>query len=263
MLNAVLQAREVEETIRRCEIAGIGRGLAAARRLLPETGVTSIEIGGGLAAFAGADSPFSQVYGIVAPVGANDVAAITAFYETRGATPRVFVSPLSDASLARELAAAGYAPCEYENVLASDSFGAYAVYDERIGIASDLDAWAVASTRAFTGLDSPGPADLAVARILAHSESVYPTEALVDDTIVATAAMALEDGCASFFAGSTLPAFRGCGWHTALIRDRIARAHDGGARLMRATARPLSDSERHFIRCGFQVLYTRALWERR
>lgn len=251
------------ETIRRCEIDGVRCGLKTARRLLPEAGVTWFEIGGGMAAFAGADSPFSQAYGIVKPVGASDVATITAFYETRGATPLVFVLPSSDASLAFELAAAGYAPHEYENVLASDSFDAHAVYDERIGIASDLEAWAVASAQAFTGRESLGPADLAIARVIAFSDGVYPTQAHVDATIAATAAMDIRDACAALFAGSTTPAFRGRGWQTAMIRDRIARARDGGARLMRATARPTSTSERNFIRCGFQTLYTRTLWQRR
>jgi hypothetical protein len=259
----VLQTSDVDETIRRCEIAGIRCGLATARRLTPEAGVDEIEIGGGLAAFAGAGSPFSQVYGVVAPVSAGDVVTITAFYETRGATPRVYVSPLADASLAVELAAAGYAPCEYENVLASESFDSAGAYDDRIGIAADLDAWAVASAQAFTGRDSLGPDDLAIAKIIAFSEGVYSTQAVADGTIVATAAMDIKDGCAGLFAGSTLPPYRGCGWQTALIRDRIARSRDEGARLMRATARPRSASERNFIRCGFGVLYTRVLWERR
>jgi len=220
-----------------------------------------MEIGGGLAAFAGAGSPFSQVYGAVAPVSSKDVAAITAFFETRRATPRVYVSPLADASLAVQLAAGGYVPCEYENVLASDSFDSAAAFDERIGIAADLEALAVASAQAFTGRESLSAADVAVARVIAFSEGVYATQALVDGTIAATAAMDIRDGCAALFAGSTLPAFRGCGWQTALIRDRIARARDGGARLLRATARPMSISERNFIRCGFRPLYTRLLWE--
>lgn len=238
--------------------------MGTARRLTPEAEVDAIEIAGGLAAFTGADSPLSQTYGIVAPVTAGDVETITAFYETRGATPRVFVSPFSDASLAVQLAAAGYAPCEYENVLASDCFDAQSAYDERIGIATDLDAWAVASAKGFTGRDSLEPADVAIARVIAFSDGVYPTQAcVVDGRIVATAAMDIKDGCAGLFAGSTLPAFRGRGWQIAMIRDRIARARDGGARFMRAHARAMSTSERNFIRCGFQALYTRSLWERR
>jgi hypothetical protein len=75
--------------------------------------------------------------------------------------------------------------------------------------------------------------------------------------------MDVRDGCAALFAGSTMAAFRNRGWQIAMIRDRIARARDEGARWMRATARPTSTSERNFIRCGFQTLYTRTLWQRR
>jgi len=240
---------------------GIRCALSSARRLTPEAGVASVEIGAGLAAFAGADSPFSQAYGIIAPVSADDVATITAFYETRGAAPKVFVTPFADPSLGVELAAAGYAPCEYENVLASDSFDVHAAYDERIGIASALDAWAVASAQSFLDRETLGPEDVAVAHVIASSDGVYATQALVDGAIVATAAMDLKDGCAGFFAGSTRPAFRNRGWQIAMIRDRIARARDGGAHLMRATARAMSISERNFTRCGFETLYTRTLWE--
>lgn len=258
----MLLTRDVAETIRKCEISGIRCGVAAAARLTPDAGAASLEIGGGLVVFTGADSPLSQAYGIVEPVTADDVAAITEFYESRHATPRVFVLPLADASLAVRLAAAGYAPSEYESVLASDSFEA-ALRDPRIGIACDLEAWARASAQAFTIRETLEDSDIAIARLLALSDGFVGLEARDDDAIVATAAMDVRDGCAGFFAGSTLPAFRGRGWHTALIRARIACARDAGARYMRATALPMSASERNFQRCGFMTLFTRALWERR
>lgn len=259
----MLLTRDVAETIRKCEISGIRCGVAAAARLTPDAGAASLEIGGGLVVFTGADSPLSQAYGIVEPVTADDIAAITVFYESRHATARVFVLPLADVSLAVRLAAAGYAPCEYESVLASDSFEAALRDDPHIGIAGDLDAWARASAQAFTGRETLEDSDIAIARLLALSDGVAALEARDNDAIVATAAIDMRDGCAALFAGSTLPAFRGRGWHTALVRARIARARDAGARLMRATARPMSASERNFQRCGFVTLFTRALWERR
>lgn len=255
--------RDLFETIRLCEIAGIRCGIATARRLTPEAGVASIEIGGGLVAFTGVDSPLSQAYGIVGPVTDADVASITAFYATRSATPRVYVTPPADPSLSVALAAAGYAPSEYESVLASDSFEPHARRDERIEVTRDLDEWASASARGFVGRDKLQPSDLAIARLLVYSDGIIPLEARENGTIVATAAMDLRNGCAALFAGSTLPAYRERGLQLALIRDRIARARDAGARLLRATAQPMSISERNFHRCGFETLYTRALWERK
>jgi GNAT superfamily N-acetyltransferase len=260
----VILTQELDATIVRCEIAGIRSGIDAAQRLSPESDFGSIEVAGGLVAFTGVESPLSQAVGIGAfePVTEDDVARITAFYESRGATPRVFVTPLADSSLGTLLPAAGYTPCEYENVLASDSFEAHALHDDRIGVTVDAREWARASAQAFTGRDVLEPKDEAIALLIATSDEVIALEAREDGAIVATSAMDVRGECAGLFAGSTMPDFRGRGWHVAMIRERIARARDAGVRFLRATARPGSPSERNFVRCGFTPLYTRVLWER-
>jgi len=261
----VLLTPELAEAIRRAEIAGIRCAIETARRLRPNIGAESLEVSGGLAAFIGPDSPLSEAFGVgtLAPVTADEIAALTEFYESRASTPRVFVSPLADPTLGTGLAAAGYAPTEYENVLASDTFEAYARHDDRVCEASDAHAWARASAGGFLDGGAVTPDDEFLALMLASSEGVIAVEAVVDGAIVATAAMDARDGCAALFAASTLPAFRGKGLHLALIADRVARARGAGARFMRATARPGSSSERNFHRCGFTTLYTRSLWERK
>lgn len=148
----MLLTRELDESIRRAEIAGVRAGIETVRRLYPESRADSLEVAGGIAAFTGVESPLSQTFGVgtLTPVSAGDITRITEFYETRGATPRVFVTPLADASLGHGLASAGYAPSEYENVLVSDSFATYGMRDDRVGIAADLTTWARASAQAFT-----------------------------------------------------------------------------------------------------------------
>lgn len=260
----MLLMRELDEAIRRSESEGVRRGIATVKRLHPDRHATSIEVAGGLAAFTGVDSPLSQTYGVGSstPVTEGDISRITDFYESRGATPRVFVTPLADPSLAPALAAAGYAPSEYENVLVSDAFDGFARFDDRIVAATNLHAWARASTQGFMDVETLQPGDDRIAILLASSEGVCALAGREDGAIVATAAMDLRGECSAFFAGSTLAAYRGRGWHVAMIRDRIARARDFGVRFMRATARPASSSERNFRRCGFETLYTRVLWER-
>ncbi|MBV9718131.1 MAG: hypothetical protein JOZ77_02360 [Candidatus Eremiobacteraeota bacterium] len=264
MTRPALLTTDFNETILQRELAGIRSGIAAVRRLYPEAGAESIEIAGGLVAFTGVESPLSQSYGIArqASVTAGEIDEITSFYETRGATPRVFVTPFSDPSLGRRLAAAGYAPSEYESLLVSDCFDSYAALDDRISVAANLNAWARASAQAFMDVEMLKPGDDRIAMVLASSDGVSPLEAREGDAIVATAAMDVRDGCAALFAGSTMPAFRNRGWHTTMIRDRIARARAAGARSMHATAKPASISERNFHRCGFITFYTRTLWER-
>jgi hypothetical protein len=260
----VLLTRELNETIRQCEIAGIRSAIDATRRVQPDVCAESIEVAGGLVAFTGIESPLSHAIGVgaFAPVTDDEITQITGFYESRGSTPRVLVTPLSHPSLGRALAAAGYAPSEYVNVLASDKLDAYALRDDRIGIAKDLKAWTRASAQAFRDRKELAPGDETIELILASSDGVWPLEAREGGAIVATAAMDIRNASAGLFGGATLFDFRRRGWHVRMIRDRVARARDAGARFARGSARPASESERNFHRCGFATLYTRVLWQR-
>ena len=202
--------------------------------------------------------------GACGPVSASEIAKITEFYASRGATPMVFVTPAADPSLQRKLIAAGYVAGEREQgLLASDDLIAHAQRDHRIVIGHDLAAWAKASAAAFLDRDQLEPGDDVIALILATTEGTVPLEVRHGDKIIATGAMSVSGEHATLFAGSTHTAFRRQGWHITLIRDRVARAREAGARFVRATAGPGSPSERNFVRCGFVRIYTRVLWERR
>jgi hypothetical protein len=256
----------IDEAILRDEVEGGRRSIEAAGRLDPNVGATSIEVAGGLVGFAGVGSPFSQALGVGTrgPVRASDIARITEFYESRGAAPMVFVTPASDPTLQRELTAAGYVPGEREqSLMASDDLVIHARRDARIGVALDITAWAKASATAFIERERLEPGDEVIAMILAATEGTIALEVRQCDEIIATGALAVNGECAALFAGSTLTAFRRRGWHAALIRDRVARAREADARLVRATAGPGSASEQNFVRCGFVRLCTRVLWERR
>jgi GNAT superfamily N-acetyltransferase len=260
----MLLTREFDERIRRSELDGIRNGLATIARLFPDTELASVEIAGGVARYSSIEATFSQAFGVGIDVAVSDedVARLTEFYVSRNATARVVVTPLADPTLAPRLAAAGYAPTEYENVLISDRFEPYAARDERIVAAGDIAGWARASAQAFCGVEDLAPGDDRIAIILAKSADVIALELREGDAIASTAALDVRGDFAALFAGSTSPRFRGRGFHLALIRDRVARARDAGARLMRAHAQPGTTSERNFRRCGFNVLYTRTTWER-
>ncbi len=265
-VDDVLAKTVIEEAIRRDEIEGVRRSIEAARRLSPNVAATSIEVAGGLVAFTGVDSPLSQALGVGAcgPVSAPDVARITEFYESRGATPMVFVTPAADPSLQRELVAAGYVAGEREqSLLASEHLIRHAQRDARIGVAYDTAAWARASAMGFLERERLEPGDDVIALILATTEGTVALEVRDGERIIATGAMSMNGEQATLFAGSTHTPFRRQGWHTALIRDRVARAREAGAKLVRATAAPGSSSEQNFLRCGFVRLYTRVLWERK
>lgn len=263
----ILLTHELEAKILESERAGIRIALTTTQQLYPEAAAAYVEIAGGIASFTGPESPLSEAYGVgeAVPVSDDDVARITDFYRSRNAKPRVYVTPFSHPSLATALGAAGYVPVEYVSTLASNDFQSCFRRDDRIEPAADLAAWALASTQAFSAGTGAGErsGDSQIATILVQSPGVLPLQLRVGGAIAATAAMDLRDGCATFFGGSTLPAFRGQGFHLALIRDRIARARENGADFIRAGATPGSVSEHNFHRCGFVTLYTRTLWERR
>ena len=255
--------RELHETIVRAESTGIRSTIAAVERLFPEANAAGIDVAGGVAAFAGANSPFSKAFGLgtFGPVSAGDIACVSEFYESRNAVARIFVTPLADPMLGATLAKAGYAPVEYDSVMVAVDPDSHALRDDRIAIASDVAAWARASVNGFMDRDR-NLHDDSLARIIGSAQGVIPLEAREDGTIVATAALTVRGECASLIAGSTLREFRRRGWQLALIRDRIARALDAGARIIFAAAAPASVSERNFHRCGFVTMYTRARWDR-
>lgn len=259
----MLLTQELYETLARAELDGIRDGVATAARLYPETDVSSIEVAGGLVVFAGVASPLSKAYGVatLAPANHSDVGRITRFYDARGTTARVFTTPFTDPALLRGLVADGYAPATYDNLLLAADADAHALRNDNVAVLSDLESWIRASVQGFA--DRRGVAhDNTQARIVVSTPEVIALEARYDGAIVATAALSLRAECAGLFAGSTVPEYRGRGWQVALIRDRIARARDAGARIIYAAAAPDGISERNFHRCGFTTLYTRTRWDR-
>ncbi len=242
-VTPVLLTTELDDTIRRCEIAGIRNGVATTARLRPDLGAEAIEVCGGLVAFTGAKSPMSQAdrrwnTGTGAPRRHRANRRVL----RKVAEPRLASS--SRRSRIRRWGANLPLPVlrrrEYDNIMASDDFGDRAQRDPRVVVATDFQAWALASVEAFMHPEAPKAGDDLVACIIASSSGVWPLEMRDGETIAATAAMDLQEGCAGLFAGSVVPAFRGRGFHVALINDRIARAREAGASFMRATARPAS-----------------------
>jgi hypothetical protein len=250
--------------IERADVLGINACVDSARRIHRELCAQALTIGSGVAAFAGVESPLSQAVGLGMGVAIsdNDMERVTAFYEERDTTPRVLVNPNADLSLPRALARAGYVPAEYENALGADLAQVRGARDVRIVEASDRIAWGILSAKGFLGTDDVPEGASTVGEIVGCAEGVIALECREDGVVAATGAMAVQGELAGFFASSVLPPFRGRGWQTALILDRLARARESGARFGRASAAVGSASERNFLKCGFCVLYTRTMWER-
>jgi GNAT superfamily N-acetyltransferase len=252
--------------IERAEARGWRSALEFGRDALPDRGLIVTGIGGATVCFSGPDSFFSQTVGIGidSEVTDEDIEAIAEFYNSRGTDARIIATPIAGDELARKFIAHGFTIEEYENALAGDLTQMKGERDERVEVCSDPELWAQKSARAFEDGNDPGEALLFGSFLMASHPNVSALALRENGHIVTTGCIALEpDSIAGLFATSTAPAARGRGYQTALIRDRIARAREGGSRIARATAKPGTPSERNFRRCGFQVLYTRATWIRR
>jgi hypothetical protein len=260
--NGVEGMMHIARSIERAGIEGCRACVTAANDVAPHLNAAALEVAGGIAGFAGQGSPLSEAcgLGIFEEVTPDDVARLTHFYLERGSVPRVLVSPLCSLVLAGALAHAGYRPIEYHNVFVREVAGDD-VRDQRITVAEDRRAWGHASASGFLGREADGDEAL-VGTIVARAKTMIPLEARVDGAIVATAAMDVRDEIAGLHGASTMPSSRRRGWQAAFIRDRAARARELGARYVYGVADVGGPSERNFRRAGFDVLYTRTLWQR-
>jgi N-acetylglutamate synthase-like GNAT family acetyltransferase len=173
------------------------------------------------------------------------------------------VTPLTDPAFVAALAADGYAPVESKSLLVAEIAAIRAVRDPRVQRSEDAVTWGERSLRGFLDGAELDERRRRVGVIIASSPGVIALEARDGDEVVATACVSVAGEMAGLFAGSTIPAYRRRGWHEVLVADRLARARELGARYVRVTATPFSDSERNFRRLGFVPVYTKTVWEQR
>ncbi|HTZ77592.1 MAG TPA: GNAT family N-acetyltransferase [Stellaceae bacterium] len=82
----------------------------------------------------------------------------------------------------------------------------------------------------------------------------------IDGKAAAAAILYVDRGVAYLADATTDPAFRGRGFHAALLARRLRDADGAGADLACSGAAFLSTSHRNMERVGLRVLFTRAIW---
>jgi GNAT superfamily N-acetyltransferase len=254
--------REFCDAIERAEVLGLRCCIQNARSRFPQLQPAILEIAGGIAAFAGVNSPLSEAMGIglSGRAGRCEAETLTSFYRERGAQPRVRATPYTDTEFIRALIALGYAPLEYENPLSADLAAIASRRDERVREMRDAQEWSRATGSAFMDGEPCDDSNLIVGLMIATPPETTALEIRIDGAIAATGCMDVQGEIAGFFGAATAPAFRGRGLQSVLIADRAARALERGARVGRVTTRPGTLSEQNFRRVGFAPLYTRTLW---
>lgn len=259
--------------LERAEVALIQSGVKATQRLDPECSACAVQVGGGVAAFAGDHSPFNKVAGLgfSGPPQDSDLITLRDTYAERKAPVQVELSTLADQTWAPALTGAGYALVGFENTLGT-SLSNPSVSSSDIEIepcnTNEIDDWLDVIVAGFMTPDGQGVPShetfgegilKRALRTFAHMESVTRFIARIDGAIAGGASMCINDGVAILCGAATIPSYRRRGVQAAFLERRLALAHDHGCDVAIVTTAPGSKSQQNVQRRGFQLLYSRAI----
>jgi GNAT superfamily N-acetyltransferase len=242
-----------------------GRGCAEAlKRLRPEFPVAIENIGGGIALFAGPDSPVTQVIGVGlnGEVSDADLDHLTEFFLSRGAPAAAELCPLVDMKLYERFAARGYKVLEVSDMmyleLKSFAPAAFAPgVTVRVAAVEELTLWTRTVAQGFAESYPVTPELLDVMEGFAHRPNAASFLAYIDGEVAGGGAASTYEGVGGLFGASTLPAFRRRGVQSALLSARLAWTAAQGCDLAVSISNPASASHRNMERFGLRVAYTR------
>jgi GNAT superfamily N-acetyltransferase len=256
------------ELARRLETASAMSGKACAegaQRLHPELKAAAQEIAGGIAVYAGVDSPVTQALGVGlrGPVDDAELDRLEQFFRSRGALVAVELCPLAGIPLYEALAKRGYRLVEVSNVLVrelgrTDEFTAPSGgITVRHVAPADEKLFTRTVAQAFAERQPVTQAILDVMEGFVHSENTHSFLAFVDNRAAGGASAFAFNSVAGMFGAGTLPEFRGRGVQSALLAARLQWAVRQGCELAKGITLPGSVSHRNHERFGFRVAYTR------
>ncbi|HEY4948996.1 MAG TPA: GNAT family N-acetyltransferase [Candidatus Acidoferrales bacterium] len=250
---------------RRVEMAeaNAGRECAeACHRLHPDYPVAVAEIAGGVAVFAGVDSPVTQAIGVGlrGPVSDAELDALGELFHSRKAPAAIELCPLVEMSLYEKFAARNYRLLEVSNVLLLEDLRLARISENpppgviaRAATTDESKLWTLTVARGFAEHFPVTQPILDVMEGFCHRDGASAFLAFVDGGAVVSA----HHGVCGLFGASTLPAFRRRGVQSALLATRLAWAREKGCDLAVSIAQPGSVSHRNIERSGFRVAYTR------
>ena len=228
----------------------------------------TLEVGGGTAVFAGADSPLTKVVGVDLDVDA--LAGVEELFAASGATVVVELPSLADPDVALGLSARGYQLCGFEVVLGQslEDESEVAVAEElevRQSPEAEFESWLDIIVAGFMAPEDDAVAVQPISRIALRravrsmADRATRHVGLRGTEIVAASSMSFEDGIAFLGGATTLRGHRRRGFQTSMLEHRLAVARDHGVDLACVTTTPGSRSNQNVQRRGFSPLYTRAL----
>jgi ribosomal protein S18 acetylase RimI-like enzyme len=259
------------------ELSLIQQSAEATGRRVPNGRTMTIPLGGGLAVWAGPDSPLDKVVGVLdADFTDRALSVVERAYAERGAPVSFEIATLADPDVFERLAARGYRLVGFENVLGQTvAEDAAATVADGLAIEQvepgDLDLFVDLQVEADLAPDTEGvPAHedysgeliAAALRDMAATDGFSGWLARIDGEPAGAASLRIVDGVAQFCGAATLPALRRRGVQTSLVSARLAYAGEQGCDLAVVTVQPGSRSQQNVQRQGFELLYARAILTR-
>jgi GNAT superfamily N-acetyltransferase len=241
-------------------------------------------VGGGIAAFLEVGSPVNGTFGLgmAGSVSVADVRALECFFAGRGERALASICPHAHPSVLRILAARGWTPMAFENVLTLELDGGAAPaaapataqstapaaatvppapgggVEVRIARTDDeFELWAALAANGFAAPEDPNPAEMRLSRASADMEGGSAFIGYVDGAPAGTGQLVVDGDIGWLSTDTTLPHLRRRGVQTALQRARLDAAREAGCTLAVTESMPGSASQRNMERLGFSLVYTR------
>ena len=233
-----------------------------------------VEIAGGVAAFTerlfGRKLNHVTGLGMDGPVDPDALAALESAYAARGLGVEIDLCPHAVPDLLPLLAGRGYAVNAFSNTYAR-TLDDLPRPDDGIEVLEGADAaglFVEASVAGFSLQAEKRPRELleALARIAHARDDTSLFVARLGGEVAGSAGLSVAETplgrVGELYIASTLPAFRGRGVQTALLRARLAAAKAAGCALAVVMARPANTSARNTERAGFRLAFTKATFAR-
>ncbi len=225
-----------------------------------------LEIGGGVAAFAGAASPLTHALGLgmSGAISNDELDQVERFYREQESPVVIEACPLADPSLFDLLGLRAYRITEFNNVLVRTIDPPPLEVNAEVRRTQALEEilWSRTVAEGFFERDHFTDEEIRMGALLFQSPNTIPWLAFVDEKPAAAAAMVVRDSLASLFADSTRPAFRRLGLQTNLIRARIQHAAELQCDLITASTVPGTTSQLNYEKLGFRIVYTKMIFTR-
>jgi GNAT superfamily N-acetyltransferase len=265
---------ELAARIERAEAQLMARSSEAAARRGAKPPSFVIQIAGGVASFAEADSPFNKVAGMgfQGIPGETELEVIEHRFAAAGAPVQIELSQLADPALGMLLTRRGYRLVSFENVLGLQLRDRPAAVEPpgvevRHSGDDELEAWLEVVIDGVANPDTQGlpdhehfPRDVfARAELDFAAAGVTRYIARRDGVVAGGAGLRLADGIAQLTGAATAPAHRRRGVQTALLEARLMDAAQAGCEVAVVTTQPGSKSQENVQRRGFDLLYARAV----